>query len=149
MFCYWIICQCITKNESSRIYIKWKIKTWEKKGTGLTLAQNCKSEFWNPFWSDDHNCVVCVSLTWVHFIRILSKWWHGNACLCMHVLSQYGWFLLCVCVCETSFFSCISSWLQVSPPLVISSDLTHKRTHTHRIKQKMEALKTWERAIPA
>lgn len=75
----------------------------------------------------------CASLTQVHFILILSKWWHGNACLSMRFLSTVG--LCCVIVCwsETCFSSCIISWLQVSPPLVISSDLTHKRSqkHTH------------------
>lgn len=70
-------------------------------------------------------------------------------CMFEHALSQYGWFgLRCVivCWCETCFSSCISSWLQVSPPLVISSDLTHahKNTHTYRMKQKMKAIKRWE-----
>lgn len=61
-----------------------------------------------------------------------------------HALSQYGWFPFCVraCVCVTCFSSCISSWLQVSPLLVILSDPTHKRmhalkhTHTHTRRNK-------------
>lgn len=51
----------------------------------------------------------------------------------MRYHSMVGLRCVIVCWCETCFSSCISSWLQVSPPLVISSDLTHKRSqkHTH------------------
>lgn len=114
-------------------WIHWKIKTWEQKGIG-TLAQNwsdwvyaslkCILVWWAHWW--------CASLTQVHLILILSKWWHRNACLSMRYHSTVGLRCVIVCWCETCFSSCISSRLQVSPPLVISSDLTHKWTHTHK-----------------
>lgn len=80
------------------------------------------------WWS----CWCSASLTQVHFIRILFKWGHENACLSMHYHSTVGLRCVTVCWCELCFSSCFSSWLQVSSPLVISSDLTLIRTHAHK-----------------